>query len=513
MNERVPEPRIGTGPTMLTLPDGQNVAASGVTLDSRRVAPGDLWVALPGTRVHGARFARQAVDAGAVAILTDAEGAEQIRAEGPLTAGDGAEVAVAVSPDPRRDMAVFASRVHQDPSTTVQMFGLTGTNGKTTTVHLMAALLRQVGLRVGTIGTLGFELDGVRIDQPTSTVTTPESPDLQAMLAQMRDRGAEAVAMEVSSHALALNRVDGIEFAGAGFTNLNREHLDFHGTMEEYFEVKARLFTPHFTHNAVVHMDDPWAAQLIERARANGLRLRTVGRSEQADYRILPSAPDEFSLQHPGGTLTVPMRLPGMFNRTNAAIAMALVDGQVVAGQLVTPEAVAPALATVDVPGRMQPVPLGDRAPEAYVDFAHTPESVAAVLGAFTEQRQAGRRVVVVVGCGGDRDRSKREPMGAAAAQGADVTIITDDNPRTEDPAAIRAAALHGARSVNPDALDVGGRRAAIAEGLRRAGSGGIVVVLGKGHEQGQIVGDEVIPFDDATVLAESWAQIGTEEL
>lgn len=500
------------GPVPVTLPDGRTATVTGVTLDSRRVRPGDLWVALPGTRVHGARFAQQALDAGARAILTDADGAARIRAD----LGEPAAV-VATSAHLRHDMALLAARVHHDPSAGMAMFGVTGTNGKTTTVHLVAALLRRAGLRVGTIGTLGFELDGIRLDVTTTTVTTPESPDLQAMLAAMRDRGADAVAMEVSSHALALRRVDGVEFRSAGFTNLNREHLDFHGTMEHYFDAKARLFTTDFTHDGVVCLDDPFGPRLLARARERGLRVRGVGRTAEADYRILAAGPREFSLAHPGGTLTVPMRLPGDFNRTNAAIAMALIDREVIGGGVVSLDAVAGALATVDVPGRMQPVTLGAGAPDTFVDFAHTPESVAAVLAAFAGDREQGREVVVVVGCGGDRDPSKREPMGAAAARGASFVVVTDDNPRTEDPAAIRRVVLAGARAAGGDAgarvVDGGDRRSAIAEGLRRAGSDGVLVVLGKGHEQGQIINDRVIPFDDATVLAEEWARLhATEE-
>lgn len=491
-----------TAPVNLPLPDGSVEVVTGVTLDSRRVQPGDLWVALPGEHVHGARFAAQAIAAGARAILTDAAGAEMI--------GD-VEVPVSVSEDPRRDMARLSARVHGDPSTTLAMFGVTGTNGKTTTTHLLAALLRHVGLRVGTAGTLGFELDGIRVELPTTTVTTPEAPDLQALLARMRDSGADVVAMEVSSHALELHRVDGVQFHAAGFTNINREHLDFHGTMEAYFDAKARLFTTAFTRNAVVHLDDPRGGELVRRARAQGLAVRTVGRTDVADYRILPAGPAQFSLQHPHGNLTVPMRLPGDFNRTNAAIAMALIDGEVIAGQRISLDAVAPALATVDVPGRMQPVPLGEGAPEAYVDFAHTPESITAALGAFADDLAAGRPVIVVVGCGGDRDPSKREHMGRAAAEASTLAIITDDNPRTESPEAIRDVVLRGARSVASETIDGGDRRSAITEALRRAGREGIVAVLGKGHEQGQIVGTEVLPFDDATVLVEVWETVSAE--
>lgn len=469
---------------------------TGVTLDSRRVRPGDLYVALPGRLTHGARFAADAVARGAVAVFTDAEGAA-------LAAGVG--VPVVVVADPRLAMAEVAARVYGRPSAGVPMFGVTGTNGKTSTVHLLDAALTGLGLTVATLGTNGFQVGGQAMAAETSTITTPESPDLQALVARMVEAGAQAIAMEVSSHALDLHRVAAIDFDVAAFTMLGRDHLEHHHTMEAYFAAKASLFTTGSCGTAVVTVDDPWGARLAELVRADGrARLVTLAGRGETDYRIdsvdpLPDGGSRVGVRHPRGHTGFTVSMLGAFNVRNAltALAMAAEAGHDV-------DAAAAGLATAQVPGRMQRVAVGEGAPHVVVDFAHTPQAIAAALDSLP---RTGARIAVV-GAGGDRDKGKREAMGAAAAAGADVVIVTDDNPRSEDPAVIRAAVLAGARSVGGrEVVEADDRRAAIALALRTARVGDWVAILGKGHERGQEIDGVVTPFDDVSVVKQTWQE------
>lgn len=481
---------------------------SGVVLDSRRVGAGDLYVGLPGRAHHGAEFASQARDAGAAALLTDAAGA-----------GLAAEVGLPIVQvaDPRRAMATVAARCHGHPARRMLSFAVTGTNGKSTTVLLLASALASAGRLVASIGTLGFRLGDQALPLATSTVTTPEAPDLQAMLEVMVDRGADTMAMEVSSHALALHRVAGIRFDVAAFTNLGRDHLDFHASMADYFAAKAKLFTTEYARRVVLNVDDEAGVRLRSQASQLGLEAVGVGFDEAADYRIVEWTPEgtgsRFELRHPGGRLSARTALPGEYNVRNAATALAMVDqaGLDMAAAL-------PGLATAVIPGRMEPVELAadnDQAPRVYVDFAHTPQAVASALGALT----GPGRVVAVLGAGGDRDPEKRGPMGAAAVAGADVVVVTDDNPRSEDPAVIRAAVIAGAqaaqaaaaagsRAATAQIIDGGGRRAAIRLALELAAAGDAVAILGKGHEKTQQLADQTIEFDDVQVAKHAWAQI-----
>ncbi|GAB3697743.1 UDP-N-acetylmuramoyl-L-alanyl-D-glutamate--2,6-diaminopimelate ligase [Mariniluteicoccus flavus] len=490
--------------TAVGLADVPAVHVSGATLDSRLVCPGDLYIALPGTRVHGAAYADEAVARGAAAILTDAAGRTQVSADVPVVVVD----------DPRGAMARAAATIYGDPAEELTMFGVTGTNGKTTTAFMVADALRATGRSVGTIGTIGFLLDGVALEGARTTVTTPESPELQALLAVMAERGADAVAMEVSSHAMALHRADAITFDVAGFTNLGRDHLDFHGTMEDYFAAKASLFTAEHARSGVINADDAWGVRLLDQVRRSGdVAAHSCGWESEADYRVreVGARGDgrlDVVLTTPSGDLGFVLGLPGDHNVRNAATTLAMVD---VAG--LDARAASLGLADVTVPGRLQRIGLGEGAPEAYVDFAHTPQAVTAAVDAFAGARAQGRRLVVVVGCGGDRDATKRGPMGAAAAR-ADVAVVTDDNPRSEDPAAIRSATLAGAREAasGAEVVDGGDRRSAIAYALEAAGPDGIVAVLGKGHEQGQDIGGVVTPFDDVAVITEEWARLRGQE-
>jgi UDP-N-acetylmuramoyl-L-alanyl-D-glutamate--2,6-diaminopimelate ligase len=477
---------------------------SGITMDSRLVRPGDLYVALSGAHHHGAEFARQAAEAGAVAILTDPAG-ERI--------AQGLRLPVIVVDHPRQAMAGVAATIYGRPADALTMCAVTGTNGKTTTTFLLEAALRADGVETGLVGTVGFRLNGVALDCVPTTVTTPESTDLQALLAFLVEEGAETVVMEVSSHALVLGRTEAITFDVAAFTNLGRDHLDFHGDVESYFEAKASLFTPERTRQAVINIDDPRGRDLVHRiGRQAGIRLTTVSLDNDAacralDYRALPNGRTAVRADIRGRVLDFSLNLPGDFNIRNALTALAMVDA--IGGDL---ERAAIGLGEAEVAGRMQRVQLGPEAPLVYVDFAHTPQAIAAALQAVGNPPRRSNRRIVVLGCGGDRDPHKRGPMGESAARNADIVIATDDNPRSEDPSAIRAQLITGARAaVRQDGLatqviDGGDRRSAIRLALQLARPGDVVAILGKGHELGQEVAGTVLPFSDPVVAAEEWA-------
>jgi UDP-N-acetylmuramoyl-L-alanyl-D-glutamate--2,6-diaminopimelate ligase len=472
---------------------------SGISIDSRLVRPGDLYVALSGAHHHGAEFVQQAALAGAVAILTDAAGHRMV---------NGVALPVIVVDHPRQAMAGVAATIYGRPADALTMCAVTGTNGKTTTTFLLEAALRAGGVTTGLVGTVGFRLNGVALDCIPTTVTTPESTDLQGLLAFLLEEGAETVVMEVSSHALVLGRAEAISFDVAAFTNLGRDHLDFHGDVESYFEAKASLFTPDRTRHAVINIDDPRGSELVRRiGRAAGMALTTVSIDRDAAcralaYQALPDGGVAVRADVHGRLLEFDLKLPGDFNIRNALTALAMVDA--IGGDL---ERAAVGLGQANVSGRMQRVELGPSAPLVYVDFAHTPQAIAAALEAV-----GSRRRIVVVGCGGDRDPLKREPMGEAAARHADVVIATDDNPRSEDPAAIRAQLISGARAavsrgdLATDVIDGGDRRSAINLALQLATPGDVVAILGKGHELGQEIAGTVLPFSDPVVAAEEWA-------
>ncbi len=485
----------------VTLPLGAaELLVSDVQLDSRAVTPGCLYVGLLGTKTHGAGFAAQARELGAVALLTDPQGAK--------LAQDVA-MPILVANEPRVAMAHLAAKVFGDPTRDLLMIGITGTNGKTTSAFLIESALMAAGHRVGTIGTIGFRLEGQALDSARSTITTPESCDLQALFALMRERGADAIVMEVSSHALALDRVEGVHFDVAAFTNLGRDHLDFHKTQEAYFEAKAKLFRPEMAARAVINGDDPWGKLLVERADAAGApHVVTTGFDAGRDYRVLscdptPEGGEHISLDTPSDHLDFDIALPGRYNVANAATTVAVCE------QLGIDRAKAVGgLAKALVPGRMQKVELGADAPHVYVDFAHTPQAVNSALSALPGH------IVAVVGAGGDRDAAKRGPMGVAAAQHADVVVVTDDNPRTEDPAAIRAEVLAGARTVpGTRVIDGGDRRHAIGVALDESRSDGAVAILGKGHETTQEINGVLHPFSDVTVVRQQWDARGSHQM
>ena len=454
---------------------------TGCTLDSRAVEPGDLYAALPGARAHGADFAEQVLAAGAAAVLTDARGADRFPG-----------LPVLVADDPRAVLGAVARWVHGDPAAGMTLLGVTGTNGKTTTAFLLEAGLRAAGHRTGLLGTV---LTRIGDDVLPSARTTPEAPDLQALLAVMRERGTTAVAMEVSSHALSLGRVDGVRFDVAGFTNLSQDHLDFHASMQEYEAAKASLFTARRARTGVVNVDDAAGRRLTRSAE---IPLVTYGEDADWTAREVDLGPQgsRFRLvgRGPDGEVVdvrAEVQLPGAFNVANAVGALALL---VTAGVPVE-DAVRGIAACPGVPGRMERVDAGQPF-LAVVDYAHTPDAVHRLLEAVRAVTPG--RVLCVLGCGGDRDRAKRPLMGAAAAT-ADVAVLTSDNPRSEDPLAILAEMAAGA----PGALVEADRRAAIACAVGLAAPGDAVVVAGKGHETGQEAGGVVTPFDDRDVLRE----------
>ena len=465
---------------------------SGITLDSRSVEPGDLYVALPGAHVHGAAFCADAVAAGAVAVLTDPDGRARAVASG---------VPVFVLAEPRARLGEIACWVYGDPSSRLRLIGVTGTSGKTTSTYLIEAGLRAAGHLTGLVG--GVELRA-GTERLASSLTTPEAPDLQGLFAVMTERGVTAAAMEVSSHSLALGRVAGTAFDVAVFTNLSQDHLDFHADMEDYFRAKASLFMPPIL--GVVNIDDKYGRRLAAEAPVPVTTFSPSGR-EDADWRAVDvrSGADgsTFRLVGPGGIeADVSIALAGVFNVANAVGSLvALVEAGIR-----LEDAVAGVAACPGVPGRLERVPAAGLGVTAFVDYSHKPGAVEAVLRSLRPVTQGN--LIIVLGCGGDRDKAKRPMMGAAAASLADVAILTSDNPRSEDPLAILAAMLGGVLSVprsergrvivEPD------RAAAIGQAVALAAPGDVIVVAGKGHETGQYVAGAVLPFDDRLVTAEA---------
>ncbi|MFI9272445.1 UDP-N-acetylmuramoyl-L-alanyl-D-glutamate--2,6-diaminopimelate ligase [Kitasatospora sp. NPDC052896] len=475
---------------VLGLPEVAGAAVTGITHDSRAVRPGDVYVAFAGANHHGAAFAGQAVAAGAVAVLTDRAGAEQAAAHG---------VPLLVVENPRAWMGALAARIYGDPSKSLLTLGLTGTNGKTTTSYLVEGGLRGAGRTPGVIGTVEMRVGTERIK---SERTTPEATDLHAILAVMRERGADAVVMEVSSHALVFGRADGVEYDVALFNNLTPEHLDFHPDMEDYFRAKARLFEPGRTRAGVVNLDDAYGRRLAAEAAIPVTTFSATGAAEAhwraVDVQLGPIG-STFRVVGPGGqSADAAVPLPGPFNVANALAAITVL---VTAG-LPLAEAAAGVAAVPGVPGRLERVDAG-QAYVAVVDYAHKPDALQAVLSSLREVTKG--RLHVVVGCGGDRDPFKRGPMGAIAARLADTAVLTSDNPRSEDALAILGSMLGGVLEV-PEAergevLLVPDRAEAIAAAVARAHAGDTVLVAGKGHELGQYVRDEIRPFDDREVL------------
>ncbi|MFI7051701.1 UDP-N-acetylmuramoyl-L-alanyl-D-glutamate--2,6-diaminopimelate ligase [Streptosporangium canum] len=491
-----PRPLSGLA-SLLGAPSGTSraplAAVSGITIDSRQVQRGDLYVALPGATSHGAGFSAQALAAGASAILTDEEGRAAAVATG---------LPVLVVPDPRRVLGQVSAWVYGRPAADVMVIGVTGTSGKSTTSFLLEAGLRAAGHKAGLIGGVEIHAGELRF---TPKLTTPEASDLQGLFALMREHGVTAAAMEVSSHALALGRVDAVFYDVALFTNLSQDHLDFHKDLDDYFATKVRLFTPEMSRAGVVNIDDAHGRELLGLSKIPMTTFSAEGALE-ADWRAadvrLGADGSSFRVVGPGGVEEdATVALPGPFNVANALGAIV----SLVEAGVPLRAAVAGVGTLAGVPGRMERVPGGEDF-QAIVDYSHKPGAVESVLRSLREVTVG--RLTVVLGCGGDRDRGKRPMMGEAAARLADVAILTSDNPRSEDPLRILAEMMNGVLGVSQDerahVIIEPDRAAAIDLAISRAGFGDVVVVAGKGHEQGQYVGDEVLPFDDRQVVADA---------
>src|SRR5499425_1616674 len=485
----------GPGPDPFTGPDGP-LLVRGVTHDSRRVRPGDLYAALPGGNHHGARFCQDAVSAGAVAVLTDPAGREPARLSG---------LPVFVVSDPRAKLGEVASWVYRHSSARLLLIGVTGTSGKTTTTYLLESALRRAGHRTGLIGGVETRIAGAT---EQSRLTTPEATDLQALFATMVERGVTAAAMEVSSHALALGRVSGTSYEVAVFTNLSQDHLDFHGTMEKYFAAKSTLFSPAYARVGVVNIDDEHGRRLADGARIPVVTFSADG-DPDADWRAADvrcgADGSTFRIVGPGGVeADASIALPGPYNVANALGAVvALVEAGV---HLAT--AVAGVAACPGVPGRLERVDAGQDF-TVLVDYSHKPGAVEAMLRGMRPVTSG--RLAIVLGCGGDRDSAKRPLMGAAAARLADLAILTSDNPRSEDPLAILAEMLDGVLTVGePERARIivePDRAAAIGLAVALADKGDVIGGAGKGHERGQYGGQEVIPGDGREAAASAIAR------
>ncbi len=466
------------------------VEITNLAYDSRAAGPGTLFFAYPGSSVDGHAFAAAAIDAGAVAVACERE------LELPPFAVQ------AVVADGRAAMAHAAVRFYDDPTGEVRVVGITGTNGKTTTAFLVRHILEHTGIQAGLLGTVKRVVGGV--DEEVAR-TTPEAIDLQRTFRRMADAGDRACAMEVSSHALSLNRVDGVRFAVGAFTNLTQDHLDFHVDMEDYFFAKRRLFAGARAERLVTNLDDPYGDKLA--AEFDAITFSASGQDE-ADLRAVDLAFDasgsRFRLATADGEVDVALPLPGRFNVENALCAIACVLNLGIG----LGDAVAALAAAERVPGRFEPVDEGQ--PFAVlVDYAHTPDSLENVLASARQITPSDRRVICVFGCGGDRDRDKRPLMGAIADRLADVAIVTSDNPRSEDPESIIAEIREGMGEGGARIEVEADRRAAIALALSAAEAGDTVIVAGKGHEQGQeFERGRKIPFDDRDVVREALLEL-----
>jgi UDP-N-acetylmuramoyl-L-alanyl-D-glutamate--2,6-diaminopimelate ligase len=485
------------GRGLITADDAVRAEASvgpvtGITYDSRAVTGGQVFVALRGQKADGTAFATQAIARGAAAIVSE------------QPAPPNVHVPWAIVEDARVALAVLAAEFYHQPSREMQVVGITGTNGKTTTSYLLASIFDAAGLQTGVLGTVAYRIGN---DIRDATRTTPEAPDVQALLREMVDRGCRACVMEVSSHALALHRVDDVAFAAAIFTNLTRDHLDFHRDMEGYFQAKRRLFEmlPH-TAPSVVNLDDPRGASLLD----VGGRPVTYGIAKSADITPGPLSFTieglTFDIRTPRGTIHVRSKLvgrPNVYNILAAAGTAAALD--------VPFDAIERGLHDLEgVPGRFEVVSGAKDDVMVVVDYAHTDDALRNLLE--TARPLARARVVTVFGAGGDRDRTKRPLMGAVAGRMSDVIVITSDNPRSEDPSQIIDEILRG---LTPDTrkgsdqrvMTIPDRHDAIVNAIELARAGDLVLIAGKGHEKTQVIGDKTLPFDDVAIARDALAR------
>ncbi|KAB1662441.1 UDP-N-acetylmuramoyl-L-alanyl-D-glutamate--2,6-diaminopimelate ligase [Pseudoclavibacter chungangensis] len=503
----VPLTTVGAAVDAESVIGGDGVVVTGVTSDSRRVLPGDLYVAVPGARVHGAQFAEQAREAGAAAVLTDADGSGRVVAAG---------LPVVVVPHPRATIAPAAAAVYGTATNAPTLFAVTGTNGKTTTTYLVRALLESLGMRAGLSGTVERVVGERSVEtRHSGRLTTPEADYLHGLVARMAEDGVEAAAIEVSSHGLDGNRVDELPFEVSIFTNLSQDHLDVYGTMERYFESKMALFRPEHTRRGVIMLDGEWGRRAASEARVPVTTVATAAGpdAEAADWTVRIDheviARTDFTLVGPDGVqLRSSIALPGAFTAIDLSLAVvALVESGI------SLDRIRYALDSSDglhpsVPGRLDLVSM-DSPLRVYVDYGHTEASFRAVLHALRPFTPG--RLFMVFGADGDRDRGKRPAMARAASEETDVVIVTDYNPRTEDPASIRATLLETIRTEFPEreVHEVPEPGDGIRLAIELARPGDLVFVGGHGHRADVEVGGRVVPFSARAVAVDALREFG----
>ena len=465
------------------------IEISGLTHNDSQVEPGDLFIAIPGANRHGAEFAMSAVSKGAVAILTDRAGAAYVKG-----------TPVLVVADPRRVAGNIAALLYNEPMRDLSSIGITGTNGKTTVSTLIFQIFEAAGRDSGLIGTIETRIGKDAID---SSRTTPEATDLQALSAVMRERHMRHLVMEVSSHAMVLHRMQGAHFAFVGFTNLTQDHLDFHGDIESYFAAKAKLFTYEFADQAVINIDSKYGAQLASTTELPVISLSRLNPQANWHFAEIDTSGKQvhFKIRGSGGMLIESStKLRGGYNLDNLlmAIAVAVESG-------VDPVDIAAAVPALSgAAGRLEEVSVG-QSYSAFVDYAHTPDAVSNVLESIREFTSG--KVIAVLGCGGDRDSSKRPLMGQALLKGCDIAVFTSDNPRSEDPSQILKEMV-GSLKVSAPAIVIEDRKSAIEYAVSLASQGDTIAILGKGHELGQEIAGKKLDFDDRKVLAQAIAGV-----
>ena len=465
------------------------IEISGLTHNDSQVEPGDLFIAIPGANRHGAEFAMSAVSKGAVAILTDSAGAAYVKG-----------IPVLVVADPRRVAGNIAALFYNEPMRDLSSIGITGTNGKTTVSTLIYQIFEAAGRDSGLIGTIETRIGKDAIE---SSRTTPEATDLQALSAVMRERHMRHLVMEVSSHAMVLHRMQGAHFAFVGFTNLTQDHLDFHGDIESYFAAKAKLFTYEFADQAVINIDTEYGARLADKTELPVISLSRLNPQATWHFAEIDTSGKQvhFKIRGSGGMLIESStKLRGGYNLDNLlmAIAIAVESG-------VDPVDIAAAVPALSgAAGRLEEVSVG-QSYSAFVDYAHTPDAVSNVLESIREFTSG--KVIAVLGCGGDRDSSKRPLMGQALLKGCDIAVFTSDNPRSEDPSQILKEMV-GNLKVSAPAIVIEDRKSAIEYAVSLASQGDTIAILGKGHELGQEIAGKKLDFDDRKVLAQAIAGV-----
>ena len=465
------------------------IEISGLTHNDSQVEPGDLFIAIPGANRHGAEFAMSAVSKGAVAILTDSAGAAYVQG-----------IPVLVVADPRRVAGNIAALLYNEPMRDLASIGITGTNGKTTVSTLIYQIFEAAGRDSGLIGTIETRIGKDAIE---SSRTTPEATDLQALSAVMRERHMRHLVMEVSSHAMVLHRMQGAHFAFVGFTNLTQDHLDFHGDIESYFAAKAKLFTYEFADQAVINIDTEYGARLADKTELPVISLSRLNPQATWHFAEIDTSGKQvhFKIRGSGGMLIESStKLRGGYNLDNLlmAIAIAVESG-------VDPVDIAAAVPALSgAAGRLEEVSVG-QSYSAFVDYAHTPDAVSNVLESIREFTSG--KVIAVLGCGGDRDSSKRPLMGQALLKGCDIAVFTSDNPRSEDPSQILKEMV-GNLKVSAPAIVIEDRKSAIEYAVSLASQGDTIAILGKGHELGQDIAGQKLDFDDRKVLAQAIAGV-----